>query len=333
MQDAWGQWHNIQDTARVVRSSVSNMPVLQGVMLDVTAAVQQQDRLRLLSAAVEQSAESVVVTDHRGTIQYVNEAAVRQTGYLREELLGCNPRILKSGLTPASVYAEMWGEIGAGRTWRGVLHNKRKDGSPLVESACISPVRDGDGVVTHFVAVKDDITGNINLQAELEQYRVHLDALVEKRTEALERARADAEAANSAKSAFLASMSHEIRTPMNGVVGVIELLERSSLTPDQRELTDTARESATALLGLIDDILDFSKIEAGRMSLEDAPFDPAHLLEAACDVLQPVAAGHGVQLHVFADPALPQLVRGDSVRVRQIITNLVANAIKFSGGL
>ncbi|MDP2007173.1 MAG: EAL domain-containing protein [Rubrivivax sp.] len=333
MCDAQGRWHQMHDSARVLRVAGSDTPVLQGVMLDVTETLGQQDWLRKLQAAVDQSAEAIVITDLQGAIEYVNDAAVKHTGYAREELIGRNPRLLQSGSTPPSVHAELWRELTAGRTWQGVLHNRRKDGSALLESATISPVRDAGGTVTHYVAVKQDITENRELRAELDHYRSHLDALVAQRTAALERARADAEAANTAKSAFLAAMSHEIRTPMNGVIGVIELLERSSLTPDQKDLTDTARESAQTLLTLIDDILDFSKIEAGRMTLESAPLDPAHVAEAACDALQPVAAARGVQLHVFADPALPARLLGDAVRLRQVITNLVGNAIKFSSGL
>ena len=333
MRDAQGGWHHMHDTARVVRTKVGTAPVLQGVMLDVTATVNQQDRLRKLSTAIDQSAESIFITDLQGTIEYVNDAALRLTGYHRDELLGRNPRMLKSGQTPASVHEALWHELAAGRIWKGVLHNRRKDGSALIESASISPVRDDAGAVTHYVAVKQDITENRELRAELDSYRDHLADLVARRTEALERARVEAEAANAAKSAFLAAMSHEIRTPMSGVIGVIELLERSSLTPEQKALTDTARESAAMLLALIDDILDFSKIEAGRMTLDDKPLDPAHLLETACDALQPLAAQRGVQLHVFASPALPPLVRGDAVRLRQIITNLVGNAIKFSAGM
>ncbi len=333
MSDAQGQWHHMHDTARVVQAADGGAPILQGVMLDVSVSVQQQDRLRKLSAAVDQAAESIVITDLQGRIEYVNDAALRSSGYALDELIGSNPRMLKSGSTPSSVYAELWRELVAGRSWQGVLHNRRKNGRTLLESATISPVRDADGTVTHYLAVKQDITENRNLRAELDHYREHLNALVTRRTAALERARADAEAANAAKSAFLAAMSHEIRTPMNGVIGIIELLQRSGLSADQKDLTNTALQSAATLLTLIDDILDFSKIEAGRMALEEAPLDPAHIAESACDALQPVAAARGVQLHVFADPALPAQLSGDAVRLRQIMTNLLGNAIKFSAGL
>ncbi|CAN7468370.1 PAS domain S-box protein [Trinickia sp. LjRoot230] len=148
----------------------------------------------------------------------------------------------------------------------------------------------------------------------------------------LEQARADAEAASRAKSAFLAAMSHEIRTPMNGVIGMTEVLAQTGLTADQGDMVTTIRESAHALLTLIDDILDFSKIEAGRLHIECVPLSIAHLAEGLCQSLTPVAERGGVKLTKFIAPDLPQAVLSDDTRLRQVLYNLVGNAIKFSGG-
>jgi signal transduction histidine kinase/CheY-like chemotaxis protein/HPt (histidine-containing phosphotransfer) domain-containing protein len=144
--------------------------------------------------------------------------------------------------------------------------------------------------------------------------------------------RAEAEAANTAKGAFLAAMSHEIRTPMNGVMGMAELLEHSRLDDEQSQTVRTIRESASSLLRIIDDILDFSKIEAGRLDLEEAPLLLTPLVEGVCDALNSVASARGVQLSVVLEPGVPERVVGDAVRLRQILNNLVGNAIKFSGG-
>jgi signal transduction histidine kinase/CheY-like chemotaxis protein/HPt (histidine-containing phosphotransfer) domain-containing protein len=143
--------------------------------------------------------------------------------------------------------------------------------------------------------------------------------------------RAEAEAANTAKGAFLAAMSHEIRTPMNGVMGMAELLEHSSLDDEQSQTVRTIRESALSLLRIIDDILDFSKIEAGRLDLEEAPLLLTPLVEGVCDALTPVATARGVQLFVVLEPGVPERVVADAVRLRQVLNNLVGNAIKFSG--
>lgn len=158
---------------------------------------------------------------------------------------------------------------------------------------------------------------------------IHLD-ITEQRL-----ARERAEAANRAKTEFLATMSHEIRTPMNGVLGMLQLLADSPLTPDQADLVEVARTSADTLLSIIDDILDLSKIEAGRVELESLPFDPADEVRATVSPLVPRARDKGLSLGVVVVPGLPRLLRGDARRLRQVVTNLVGNAVKFthSGGI
>ena len=151
------------------------------------------------------------------------------------------------------------------------------------------------------------------------------------KNEELERARQAADAATQAKSDFLASMSHEIRTPMNGVIGMVEVLGRSSLKTHQMEMVELIRESAFSLLTIIDDILDFSKIEAGRLEIEARPLSVPDVVEKVCVMLNRLAEKQNVELMLFTDPMIPETVAGDSLRLRQVLTNLVNNAIKFSG--
>ncbi|WP_421995717.1 PAS-domain containing protein [Reyranella sp.] len=146
----------------------------------------------------------------------------------------------------------------------------------------------------------------------------------------LERARDAAEAANQAKSTFLATISHEIRTPMNGVIGTAELLEREPLSERQKRLVRTVRTSAAALLRIIDDVLDFSKIEAGHMELEEVPFQLRALVEGTADTLSVQAERKGIAITTSVDPGTPNLLSGDATRVRQILFNLIGNAIKFT---
>ncbi len=152
---------------------------------DITAARQQDDQLRKMYLAVEQSPESIVITNLEAQIEYVNAAFVHNTGYSREEAMGQNPRLLKSNHTPQATYDEMWATLSAGQAWRGELFNRRKDGSEYVELANIAPIRQPDGQITHYVAIKEDVTEKRRMLDELDHHRLHLEELVTSRTEEL----------------------------------------------------------------------------------------------------------------------------------------------------
>lgn len=160
----------------------------------------------------------------------------------------------------------------------------------------------------------------------------YLYSLSEARLSSERQARAVAEQANAAKSAFLATVTHEIRTPLYGVIGGVDLLGQSPLDPEAAELVAAIRDSATSLLAVIDDILDFSKIEAGRLEFEREALSLEGVVESACHALKPLAARSGLELSLFIDPRLAEPILGDAVRLRQILNNLLSNAIKFSSG-
>jgi PAS domain S-box-containing protein len=187
------------------------------------------------------------------------------------------------------------------------------------------PLLNTDGQVLKWIGTGTDIHA-------LKEMNAKLEAGVAERTVELTLARVQAEEANHAKSAFLATMSHEIRTPMNGVIGMIEVLHQTSLKGHQVEMIDLIRDSAFSLLQIIEDILDFSKIEAGKLEVSNEPMQLAETVENVCGMLHHLAVKQGVRMTVFVDPALPRVVVGDQSRLRQVLVNLTGNAIKFSGG-
>jgi len=322
----------VRTVGEPVRDDSGAIIGVHGALQDIDEQMRAREELRQLWLAVEQSPESILVTDLTPKILYVNDACCRISGYSRSEMLGHNPSLLRSGKTPRETIAALWQSLRSGRPWSGIMHNRRKDGTEYVESATISPVRQEDGRITHYLAVKEDITEQRKTENELKRYRDHLEDLVEQRTGELAEARRQAELANQAKSVFLANMSHEIRTPLNGVLGTLEVLEAKPLADDQRELVATIKESGRSLIRIIEDILDFSRIEAGRLTLERAEFSLEEAVEGLCESLVQMAHERGVDLHVYVAPELPRRLFADEVRLRQILYNLVGNGIKFSGG-
>jgi PAS domain S-box-containing protein len=287
-----------------------------GSSMDITERKRREEQVRQLSRAIEGSPVSVVITDLAGTIEYVNPRFSEVSGYDVEEVLGENLRILRAGNQPASFYKDLWATILAGTEWRGELCNRKKSGEIYWELASISPIRNESGEITHFVAVKEDITERKHAAWELEQ------------------AKRDAEAASQTKSDFLANMSHELRTPLNAVIGFSEVLSDGmfgDLNERQQQYVRNIEQSGRHLLALINDILDLSKVEAGKMNLEPGDVDLSRLIFESLIFVQERAHKHGIEIRTdLTDEAQAVVVTADERKVKQVMFNLLSNATKFT---
>jgi len=328
--------HYLAAVGRWFSSSIYSLTPGEFVVVsdNITERKLAEEQLRKLSLVVEQSPESIVITDLEANIEYVNETFVRNTGYSRAEAIGQNPRLLHSGKTPPETFNALWVAMQRGLPWKGEFFNKRKDGSEYIEFSIVTPLRQPDGHITHYVAVKEDITEKKRLAEELDRHRHHLEELVDSRTRQLAEARDAADAASRSKSAFLANMSHEIRTPMNAIVGLTHLLRRAQATPQQSERLGKIDAAARHLLSIINDILDLSKIEADRLELEQTDFSLAAILDHVGSMIADQAKAKG--LRVALDQGdVPLWLRGDPTRLRQALLNYAGNALKFTehGGI
>ena len=275
--------------------------------------VNTREQLRKLSTAVDQSPAATVITDLKGDITYVNPRFTDVTGYSLTEAIGKNPRILKSGRTPPEVYQDLWQTIAAGQEWKGEFLNRKRNGGLFWEKASITAIRDEQGAVSAYLAVKEDITEQKFAQ------------------QALLRAKEEAESATRMKSAFLANMSHEIRTPMNAILGFTELLLRDdSLSVQQRHYLTTVSRSGEHLLELLNDVLETSKIEAGQMRINSAPFDIRLMLDYLDSMFRQKIEDKSLVFSVDADRLEYGRFVADQQKLRQIVINLLGNALKFT---
>lgn len=430
---------------------------------DITIKRQADERLRQLSRAVEASPVSIVITDVDGRIQYVNPKFTAVNGYTLQEVLGQNPRILKTDQTPPEVHRQLWETITSGREWHGEFCNRKKNGELYWETASISPIVDANGRITNYVAVKEDITEQRRMREQLQavydsamrevaerkrtevllqeseaRYRqivenadeliyrtdaegyityanatilrlfgmdkvheilgknylefivpdwrakvrrfyvhqflsgesntyfefpilrsdghelwlgqnvqiiretgqvvgfqaVARDITAIKRTqEALSLARDQAQQASHFKGDLLARVSHELRTPLAGILGYAELLRDQALGPlskDQTQAVETITESSEYLSTVISDLMDQAQIEAKKLVLHFGECSPAELLRNLEEMMGVLTQKRGLALRTILDPDVPDLVYSDEQRLRQILINLVANALKFT---
>jgi PAS domain S-box-containing protein len=273
---------------------------------------EQREALRNLSEAMQQSQSAVMIVNLDSRIEYVNAGLCQQIGYSRRELIGRLWRDFQQKETPAELLADMVASVRAGRPWQGQWYNRRKNGELYPVRGAISPVKNRAGRLTSFVAVFEDMTEVNRAQSTM---RAALDR---------------AEAGDLAKSRFLATMSHEVRTPLNGIVGFTSLLLDMPLTAEQRDYVQMIRTSGESLIQLTSDILDFAKIESRSVKLELRPGNPRVIVEDTLDLLAVQASEKQIELLHWVDDNVPASVLLDDARLRQVLSNLVWNAVKFT---
>jgi PAS domain S-box-containing protein len=254
----------------------------------------------------------VAITDVKGDITFVNDKFIEISGYQRDELIGKNHRLINSGAHSTQMWADMYKTISSGKIWHKDICNVAKDGRYYWVSTTIVPFMDEKNKPRSYIAIRTDITAEKNAEFKL----------IEANELAQESVRL--------KSEFLASMSHEIRTPMNGVIGMLDLLLKTELDETQKHQAELAQSSATALLTLINDILDFSKVDAGKMELEYIDFDLRDELGKFAEAMAFKAQEKGVELLLDLTEVEKTLVNGDPGRIRQILSNIVGNSVKFT---
>jgi PAS domain S-box-containing protein len=308
-----GQWRWITSRGKALFDRDGNPTRFVGFNTDIEHRKKTEDSLRKLSRAVEQSHGTILITDLEPRIEFVNPAFTRITGYQPSEVIGRNPSLLKSGHHDEAFYQDMWQTLCAGEEWSGEILNRAKDGTLFWEYCIISPVRDEEGKITHYVAIKE----NISSRKEAEQQLID--------------AKKAAEAANLAKSAFLANMSHELRTPLNAISGFAQLLLNAPQLPEeQRDHVRRIVRGGDYLLTLINDILDLSKIEVGRIELHPENLDLANFFRDVAEMIQLRAEQKGLTFEYQGDASLPGRVQADPKRLRQVLLNLLGNATKFT---
>ena len=277
-----------------------------------------QEEMRLLTLVARYARDSVMVTDADRRILWVNDAFTRNTGYPREEVMGRRPDDFLNGPeTDLAVVAQILDHVARGEPFRTQLLNLNRAGQETWVDLQVVPVLDAEGRVEVVVALERDVTADRQRERDLAM------------------AKLAAEQGARAKSDFLATMSHEIRTPMNGILGMAEVLADAPLDADGQACVSTIRTSAEALLKIINDVLDLSKLDAGRLSVTPHDFSLRTCVLDVVDLLRPEARARGLTMDVEIPGDLPAVLTGDDGRIRQILVNLVGNAIKFTetGGL
>jgi PAS domain S-box-containing protein len=304
----------IYDFIIVPYNNSENLSGILGLARDVTELSEQNQTMKKFKAAIDKSFSNVIITDKFAHIEFVNKGYTNLTGYSLEEVLGKTPSIINSKYHDRTFYDNLWNTILSGKEWSGEFRNISKNGNYFWELASIIPIENSLGEITHFVKVSQDVTS------------------LKKTEEDLQKAKEVAEAANNAKSMFLANMSHEIRTPLNTIIGFSRLIYQLSESDNVlKNYSEAIQSSGKTLLSIINDVLDLAKIEAGKIEVRLGEMNLKNFIdEISLNYGILLSNKVGLDFSVSIESEIPMMIFTDEFRLKQIINNLMSNAIKFT---
>jgi PAS domain S-box-containing protein len=316
-----GEWRHKKKNGEIIMVEITSHTInfeskktRLSLSVDVTERRNAESKLRTLSRVVEQNPASIIITDTKGNIKYVNPKFTQLTNYKIEEVLDKKPRIFKTGHTSAELFDNMWSTIKSGEVWQNEYLNRRKDKTEFWENVIISPLLDNKGEITNYIIISEDVSEKKKMMDDL--------VLAKKK----------AEESDHLKTAFLHNISHEIRTPMNAIVGFSLLLNESELSHDDcNRFTNIIIQSSNQLLSIITDIVNIATIEAGQERVREHEVNLNSLLALLLD--QFLAKNQNQNIVLSYTPTLANnqsYIKSDETKLNEILSNLIGNALKFT---
>jgi len=302
---------------------------------DISQQKKAEEEIKKLSTAVEQSANTIVITDINGDIEYVNQKFTELTGYTAQEVLGQNPRMLNAGTQAEDYYTQLWKTITKGNIWKGSFHNKKKNNEYYWEQVTITPIKNKQGTITNYLAVKENITARIKAEKELKTQNEEYATLNEEyktQNEELIIAKEKAEESNQLKTEFINNMSHEIRTPMNGILGFSNILSKPNLSDaKKKDYINIIQNSGNQLMRIIDDILEISKLGTNQVKSHEKEICLNDLLLELFSIFDIKAKENKIPLYLNKELSDKEsLISTDETKLNKILSNLLENALKFT---
>jgi hypothetical protein len=271
------------------------------MLRDIAEQKAAEEQINRQAVALAAAASAIMITDRDGRITWVNPSFCSISGYTAEEAIGMKPSMLKSGLHDEQFYADLWQTIQGGESWHGELTNRRKDGSLFIEEATIAPVRNTKGEITHFIAVKQDITK----RKELEELRDE----------------------------FMQTIVHDLRNPLTSILFALDMIKDQPdalrLPPEMAMMIAISRDNSWRMLGMVNAMLDLSKLESGKLPLQREPITLAELVEQSFRFQSQLAARRELLLLNDVPYDLP-IVFADRTLISRVLQNLIDNAIKYA---